>query len=146
MLKLLFAALFALMPFAITGCSDSGSNNSENAITSETALSESRINGPACLIDYGFGDKYDCYEGPAAWVSQNCDMLGKVAAKHGGAVKKYDAHGCPKLSHFAGCCNDAGMVQCHYLDKLYQTQPRKNEQLAWLKRSCVESGGVWEPE
>lgn len=131
---------------AVSGCSDSKRSSTENDLLSEETIDDARIGGPACVIDYGFGDKYDCYEGDVQWIDMNCNMLGNVAAKEGGSVEKYVDQGCPKLSNFAGCCNDGGRVQCYYLDTLYQAEPRKSEQMQWLARSCREAGGVWESE
>jgi len=146
MKKGIFGLLLASILIILSGCSDSSQDVSDGGTNSETMMDDHRSGGPACLVSYGFADKYDCYEGDVQWIDMNCNMLGNVAAKEGGSVEKYPDQGCPKLSNFAGCCNDGGRVQCYYLDTLYQAEPRKSEQMQWLTRTCREAGGVWESE
>lgn len=146
MLKSMFGFLLVAVLIMLSGCFDS--EREKVAKVNYSGVTEQfRSNGPALLVDYGFADKYDCYEADEKWLAMNYELLGKVVSKQGGgSIARYADHGCPKFSNFVGCCNDDGRVQCHYLETIYKVEPQKSEQVAWLQRTCREGGGVWESD
>jgi len=146
-MKLFFSISIAL--FLLAGCSDETAESSngiqESVATPSESTVSSRSASSSCLVDKGFYNEIDCYEGEPEAVKKICDSVKKSAASQPEAKITYsEGSGCPTNRKYIGCCATAESTQCYYLSDMYDTKEKKDEWVNSLKSDCISYGDKWE--
>jgi len=130
-----FFSLFIVLLFLV-GCSDDTTKKPSDSST------VARNTKSSCLVDKGFDNEIDCYEGESASIKKLCNSFPKNIPN---SKITYSEHaGCPTNRKYIGCCSTVESTQCHYMSDSYDTKKLKDEWENGLKSNCISYGDKWE--
>ena len=142
-MKLFSSILLVLL--LLVGCTDDTANSVDTNIESVSSTVESatlaREAKASCLVDKGFDNEIDCYEGEPLAMKKRCDSMPKIA---GATITYTENSGCPTNRKYIGCCATVDSTQCYYLAESYETNGLKVEWINDLKNNCISYGDRWE--
>jgi len=137
---LLWGMFIALGLF--TGCESDDSN--QESISESLQKSVGRNSKASCVVDKGFSNEIDCYEGEIDVIKKQCDGF-KKRPFQGVTITYSETSGCPTDKKYIGCCAGSDWTQCYYLSDIYNTPQKKEEQSSYLKSVCDDDGiSTWE--
>ncbi len=144
-MKLFFSVSIVLL--FLVGCSENtienSNGNNENISTVSNDSSFSRNSKSSCLVDKGFDNEINCYEGEIVAIKKICDSI-KNKNIPGSKIIYSEKSGCPTNRKYIGCCATVESTQCHYLSDGYDTKVQKEEWVNGLKSDCISYGDKWE--